>query len=204
MKQTTYIMAKQHPVNPPELFGSILASHFIETYKHIHTATISVKQHRWTRMTIDGKPHTHSFLRDGSETRNVEVTAKRDAGISVQSAIAGLLVLKTTGSGFHGFVKDEFTILKDTYDRIFSTEVDCAYTWKTFDKVSDVEAVASTFDKTWEAARNTTMHYFATDESASVQNTMYKMCEDILAKESTVESVQYSLPNKHYFEIGKL
>jgi urate oxidase len=31
MKQTTYIMAKQHPISPPELFASILGSHFIDT-----------------------------------------------------------------------------------------------------------------------------------------------------------------------------
>ena len=59
MKQTTYIMAKQHPVNPPELFASILANHFTTTYPHIHIASVKVKQHRWTRMMVDGKPHPH-------------------------------------------------------------------------------------------------------------------------------------------------
>jgi urate oxidase len=48
------------------------------------------------------------------------------------------------------------------------------------------------------------MDTFAKDNSASVQNTMYKMCEQILAAAPAVEKVEYSLPNKHYFEIGKL
>ena len=203
MKQTTYIMAKQHPVNPPELFASILAAHFTDTYKHIHTAKVKVITHRWTRMTIDGEPHPHSFLRDGSETRNAEATSKDGSGISVRSAIVGLLVLKSTGSAFHGFIQDEFTILQETNDRILSTDVDCAWTWETFSTLKAVEEVGSKFDDTWTMAREITLKTFANDSSASVQNTMYKMCDQILAAEKGVDAVDYSLPNKHYFEIGR-
>lgn len=203
MKQTTYIMAKQHPVNPPELFASILAAHFTDTYKHIHTAKVKVITHRWTRMTIDGEPHPHSFLRDGSETRNAEATSKEGHGISVRSAIVGLLVLKSTGSAFHGFIQDEFTILQETNERILSTDVDCGWTWKTFSTLKAVEEVGPKFDDTWTTAREITLKTFANDSSASVQNTMYKMCDQILAAEKGVDAVDYSLPNKHYFEIGK-
>ena len=47
-----------------------------------------------------------------------------------------------------------------------------------------------------------TLKTFAEDNSASVQNTMYKMAEQILARQSLLETVEYSLPNKHYFEVG--
>ena len=202
MKQTTYIMAKQHPVNPPELFAAILANHFVETYNHIHTAHVKVVQHRWTRMEVDGKPHPHSFMRDGSETRNADATVNRDHGLSIRSAIVGLLVLKSTGSAFHGFIDDEYTILKPVNDRILSTEVDCGWTWNTFSKLVDATSAVFKFDETWKAARKITLETFAVDDSASVQNTMYKMCSQILAADSTVDAVDYSLPNKHYFEIG--
>ncbi|KAI4113704.1 MAG: hypothetical protein LQ348_005884 [Seirophora lacunosa] len=201
MKQTTYIMAKQHPVTPPELFASILASHFVETYKHIHSAQVKVVTHRWTRMTVDGEPHPHSFLRDGAETRNVEAVATEGKGIDVRSAIAGLLVLKSTGSAFHGFIRDEYAALQEVNDRILSTEVDCGWKWDTFGSVKDVEAAIPKFDEAWNSAREITLATFAKDESASVQNTMYKMCEQILAAVPTVNAVDYSLPNKHYFEI---
>ncbi|KAK3092154.1 hypothetical protein LTR53_019744, partial [Teratosphaeriaceae sp. CCFEE 6253] len=45
------------------------------------------------------------------------------------------------------------------------------------------------------------METFAKENSPSVQNTMYLMSEQILAAAPRVESVEYSLPNKHYFEI---
>ena len=202
MKNTVYVMAKQHPVHPPELFGAFVANHFIDTYKHIHTATVTVKAHRWTRMTVDGKPHPHSFLRDGSGTRNSTVTATESSGTTIRSALAGLLVLKSTGSAFHNFVRNEYTTLPDVYDRILSTEVDAGWTWNIFKSVQDVESVAKDFDTTWDSVRTITLDTFAKDSSASVQNTMYKMCEQILAAVPSVNAVDYSLPNKHYFEIG--
>jgi urate oxidase len=202
IKNTIYIKAKEHPVNPPELYASILGQHFLDTYPHISVANIKVVVHRWTRMTIDGEPHPHSFYRDSEETRNVEAVVRRD-GITLKSSIVGLTVLKSTGSAFHGFVRDEFTTLKETWDRILSTDVDCGWTWKKFDTLAAVQNGVERFDKAWEAARNITMKTFAQDESASVQATMYKMSEQILDAVPEVDFANYSLPNKHYFEIGK-
>lgn len=201
MKNTVYIKAKEHPVTPPELFASILGTHFIETYSHLSAAHIRIVTHRWTRMIIDGKPHPHSFYRDGAETRNVEVVVHRKKGIDIRSGIAGLLVLKSTGSQFHGFVRDEYTTLPEVWDRILSTEVDSAWAWKTLPDMAAVTEAVPKFDKAWTAARDITMKTFAEEDSPSVQNTMYKMCQQILDTVPEVESVDYSLPNKHYFEI---
>ncbi|KAH8683212.1 hypothetical protein BGZ60DRAFT_427669 [Tricladium varicosporioides] len=200
MKNTVYIKAKEHPVTPPELFASILGTHFVETYPHITTANIKIVTHRWTRMTIDGKPHPHSFYRDGAETRNVEAKVQKN-NIEIRSGIVGLLVLKSTGSQFHGFVRDEYTTLPEVWDRILSTDVDCGWTWKTFAGLDAVKASIPKFDKAWSDARNITMKTFAEEDSPSVQNTMYKMCGSILEAVPEVETVNYALPNKHYFEI---
>jgi len=201
MKNTVYIKAKEHPVTPPELFASYLGTHFVEKYSHITAAHIKVVTHRWTRMTIDGKPHPHSFYRDGNETRNVEAVVRKGKGIEIRSGIVGLLVLKSTGSQFHGFVRDEYTTLPEVWDRILSTDVDCGWSWKTFSGMSAVEQAIPKFDKAWEDARTITMKTFAEEDSPSVQNTMYKMCGSILDAVPEVENVDYSLPNKHYFEI---
>lgn len=197
MKNTVYIKAKEHPVTPPELFASILGTHFVETYPHITAANIKIVTHRWTRMTIDGKPHPHSFYRDGAETRNVEAKITRGKGIDIRSGIVGLLVLKSTGSQFHSFVRDEYTTLPEVWDRILSTEVDCGWLWKTFSGINAVEAAIPKFDKAWSDARTITMKTFAEENSPSVQNTMYKMCGAILDAVPEVQNVDYALPNKH-------
>jgi urate oxidase len=200
-KQTCYILAKQNPITPPELFASIVGTHFVETYSHIHAAHVKIIQHRWTRMTIDGKPHPHSFFRDGEEIRVVESVTRENQGIFLRSKIEKLLVLKSTGSAFYGFHRDAYTQLPETWDRILSTEVEAGWKWKTFSTLAEVKSVVPKFDEAWNAAREITLKTFATDNSASVQNTMYKMCEQILAAVPLVEAVDYSLPNKHYFEI---
>jgi len=201
IKNTIYIKAKEHAVNPPELYASKLGQHFIDKYPHISIAHVDVIVHRWTRMVLDGKPHPHSFFRDGQETRVVTAAVSRKGGISLTSGIKGLLVLKSTGSAFHGFVRDEYTTLPETWDRILSTEVDCGWTWKAYPAITDVETGVERFDAAWQAARDITMSTFATDDSASVQNTMYKMCEQILEAAPEVATTTYALPNKHYFEI---
>jgi urate oxidase len=202
-KQTAYVTAKLNPVNPPELFASILGQHYIDTYPHITAAHVSVVVHRWARMTVDGQPHPHSFMRDGAETRTVEVVARRGEGISVCSGIKGLLVLKSTGSQFWGFHRDEYTRLPETWDRVLSTEVEAGWHWKRFGGVEDVKRDQESFNKAWEDARKITLETFAKQNSPSVQNTMYLMGEQILEAAPKVEAVDYSLPNKHYFEIGK-
>ncbi|KAI5291332.1 hypothetical protein KEM52_000205 [Ascosphaera acerosa] len=205
VKNTIFILAKQHPVHPPELFGSIVGSHFINKYAHIHASHVDITLHRWTRMTIDGRPHPHSFLRDGEEKRTVSVDTYRARGtgvdISIRSGIKGLTMLKSTGSQFHGFVRDEYTTLGETWDRILSTDVDASWSWRRFSSVDAVRSVRDKFNATWAAARDITLNWFAKDVSASVQATMYKMADSILAAEELVQEVHYSLPNKHYFEL---
>ncbi|KAG6063411.1 hypothetical protein E4U32_001274 [Claviceps aff. humidiphila group G2b] len=201
IKNTIFITAKQHPVNPPERFASVLGNHFIQQYSHIHVANVNIVTHRWNRIDVDGKPHPHSFIKDAGETRNVQVRVSRQHGIDITSTIAGLSVLKTTGSAFHGFVRDEYTTLPETWNRILATDVDASWKWSTLADLEAVEHDAPKFDKAWEAAREITLKLFAQDDSASVQNTMYKMSEQILEAVPDTESVAYSLPNKHNFEL---
>ncbi|EEP76743.1 urate oxidase [Uncinocarpus reesii 1704] len=203
MKNTIYLLAKQHSVTPPELFASIVGTHFIETYNHIHAAHVRVVVHRWTRMNADGKPHPHAFLRDGTDVRVAEAYVVDGKGVKIKSSISGLLVLKSTGSQFHGFIRDEYTTLPETWDRILSTEIDASWIWAPFVNLNHVRSAGHKFDQAFTAAREISLNIFAQDDSASVQNTMYKMASEILSSEPLLQSVSYSLPNKHYLELGK-
>jgi urate oxidase len=134
----------------------------------------------------------------------VKVDVTEGKGIEIASNILGMLLLKSTGAHFWGYIKDEFTTLQDTYDRMLSTEVDATWRWKHFHSLDDVKSDTARFDNTWTAVRDITMKTFAEDDSPSVQSTMYKMAQQILATVPEVELVDYALPNKHYFEIGEL
>ena len=78
--------------------------------------------------TVDGRPHDHTFVRSGAETRTAVVTAY-DGGEHVLSGLTGLVLLKSTGSEFHGFLVDELTTLPPTHDRVLATSLTARWRW---------------------------------------------------------------------------
>lgn len=123
---------------------------------------------------FDGEAHPHSFIRDGDETRTVEARIEKNGKTTITSGIKGMLLLKSTGSQFHGYIKDEYTTLPETWDRVFSTSVDCTWEWAPCSSFAEV-AANKDFDSAWATARRITMKTFADEDSASVQDTTYKV-----------------------------
>ncbi|KAG1754126.1 hypothetical protein EDD22DRAFT_733593, partial [Suillus occidentalis] len=118
-------------------FALHLGTYLVSKYAHIHRAFVSLEKLRWSRITLSGNvdPHLHSFVRDGDDKQTVEVEVDASAGKDKLSAkvtlgITDLLVLKSTGSAFHGYIHDEYTTLPEVTDRVLSTSVDLAYTFK--------------------------------------------------------------------------
>lgn len=226
LKNITYYLAKVSPhILIPERFALHLGTHIVSKYPHLHKAFITVEQLRWSRIPVqtgtDSKEHPHSFYRDGDDRRivNVEVDATAGKNKLIGRASAGikdLLILKSTGSSFAGFIRDEYTTLVEVDDRIFSTSVDLNYTFaaiplptpKNEDKsdfiipVLDNQGQGTVWDQSLPAkARKVTLEVFAQDDSASVQATLYKMATQIVQDYPGVASVSYSLPNKHYVPV---
>ncbi|KAF7721208.1 hypothetical protein EC973_005108 [Apophysomyces ossiformis] len=196
-KNTVNIIAKRSSnVDNIEVFAQEITEHVLKQYGHIHVAHVEIIKHKWTRIPVDGKPHPHSFFRDGDDIQTAKVKHERAGNkVTVISGLKNLLLLKTTGSAFHGFYKDEYTVLPEVWDRIFSTAVDS--TWTFGPAPADVLRRID-YPAIHEGVRKITLETFATDASASVQATLYLMQERILAKYPEVEEVFYSLPNKHY------
>ncbi|EPX70879.1 uricase [Schizosaccharomyces octosporus yFS286] len=199
-KNTIYVFAKNNDVSVLEVFAAKLAKHFVDRYQHIHGATVDITLTPWARMNVHGKPHNHSFVRDPSETRKTHVAFTEGKGFDVVSSLKDVLVLKSTGSAFNKFHKCEYTTLPEVDDRIFSTNIDCNYTFNqfsTFDELASYD-----FNHAYKSVKEITLDTFALDDSASVQATMYKMADQIINKFPNVAEVFYGLPNKHYFEIN--
>ena len=57
-----------------------------------------------------------------------------------------LLVLKTTGSAFESFVRDEYTTLAEVNDRIFSTSIDLTYTFAPLPIPAPADGEGKVFD----------------------------------------------------------
>ena len=191
MKNTVYALAKTHEFGSPESFAKILAAHFLDGFSQVEWAEVRIEQAPWERITVDGSPHPHSFTRGGSGSRTCVVRARRSGALDVTGGLVALDVIKTTGSGFAGFLKDRYTTLAETADRIFSTRVDAS--WVYVDGAAD-----DAFSENAHArARQVLLETFATHDSRSVQQTMYAMGEALLAALPRISSVSLTMPNKH-------
>ncbi|TFY56111.1 hypothetical protein EVJ58_g7837 [Rhodofomes roseus] len=195
IKNITYYLAKTSPhILSPERFAVHLGTHLVSKYEHLHKAHITVEKLRWARIPIvnDFEPvklHPHSYFRDGEDKRftsvEIDATLGKDSIIAkVTSGIKDLLVLKSTGSAFENFVRDEYTTLVEVNDRIFSTSIDLSYVYRPFavpplkdDLLLELavtgddaqEGTAWEADTVADSARKITLETFALDESASVQ-----------------------------------
>jgi len=200
----------------------------VSKYPHISKAFITVEQLRWSRIHITGGEaasleHPHSFVRDGEDKRLVKAEVDGSGGKDklvgrISGGIKDLLILKSTGSSFEHFIRDEYTTLVEVDDRIFSTSVDITYAFAPIKIPSPTDEKKLEFvvpvkkgeegyvGSVWDdevpiRARTATLETFALDDSASVQATLYKMAQRVLDENAFVQSVSYSLPNKHYIPV---
>jgi urate oxidase len=192
MKNTVYAFARELDVREVETFAWTLGSHFVENFDHVSQAMVKVTERPWERITSGGKEHPHAFLGTSSERNTciamVNRTGEGEPEGTIECGLEGLILLKTTQSGFSNFLKDEFTTLKETDDRIFATSATAA--WSYNDTPDGWRGIRRRI-------RARLIHEFAARFSPSVQATLYEMCSGVLDAEPAVEEISLSMPNLH-------
>ncbi|MFC5147097.1 factor-independent urate hydroxylase [Streptomyces aureoversilis] len=206
-KNTVFAFAKEYGVASPEEFAARLARHFVTGQESIRTARVRVEEYAWDRIPTPG-PAGHSFVRRGRETRTAQVTFDGAGGRwQVLSGLKGLTVMNTTDSEFHGYVKDRYTTLPETRDRILATEVNAC--WRHAWDGGDGEggggdgvgdgAAPPDWDGSWERTRGHLLAAFAETYSLSLQQTLYAMGSRAVEHGPGIDEIRLSLPNKHHF-----
>ena len=84
--------------------------------------------HRGVRLGADRRPRPR-LPPAGSEVRTTARRGRRRTAAHVVSGIRDLVVLKSTGSEFAGFLVDEFTTLRRTHDRVLATSLTARWTY---------------------------------------------------------------------------
>jgi urate oxidase len=184
-KNTVYAFAKEAPVGEIEDFALRLGRHFVSSQEAITGARILVDEHGWNRIDAND----HSFVQGSNEKRTTAVTVS-ESEEWVVSGLKDLVVLKSTGSEFHGYPKDRYTTLKETNDRILATSVTAR--WRFVG--TDVD-----WAKSFTEIRSVLLASFATKHSLSLQQTLYAMGAAVLETQPEVAEVRLSMPNKHHF-----
>ena len=187
-KNMSFVYAKQHGVASPEAFATLLARHFVDDVAPVTGARVDVEEFAWVRVLVDGAEHDHTWVRSGQEVRTASVTAD-ETGSTVIAGLKDLTLLKSTGSEFHGFLKDEFTTLGETDDRVLATSL--AAQWR-YDGEVD-------FDATYATVRQVMLEQFATLHSLALQQTLWHMGRAVLEAVPEVAEIRFAAPNKHHF-----
>ncbi len=190
-KNTVFAFAAEHGVAAIEEFGLLLARHFVTSQPAIRQARVSIEEYTWERIAGTG----HSFARSGREVRTTTVTSDGEQAWVV-SGLTDLVVLNSAGSEFWGFVKDRYTTLAETTDRILATAVDARWRY-----LSEAVETPADWDDRYLAARDGLLTAFATTHSYSLQHTLFAMGKRVLETVEPVAEVRLSLPNKHHFEV---
>ena len=187
MKNTVNVFAKKKLGAHNEEFGVALGEHFLKTYPQVKRVEINLSERCWTRIAVGGKPHAHSFREESPAKPFVRIVCtKRET--QIESGVENLLILKSTGSGFENFLRDEFTTLPETSDRIFATQLKTTWTYTKRPK---------NYSATNEKILGAMLATFAKNFSPSVQVTLFQMGEAALKVAPEISKVQLAMPNKH-------
>ncbi len=197
-KNTCFAFAKEKGVRSIEEYALTLADHFIAATPAADGARVEVEEYPWERIAVDGAGHDHSFVRSGSGIRTTVVNVDgsgADRRAHVVSGINDLTVLKSTGSEFHGFLKDEYTTLQETDDRILATSLVARWRYDSAAvKRGDID-----WNKSYDAILALLLQRFAEIHSLALQQTLYGMGEAVLEQHPEVAELKFSAPNKHHF-----
>ncbi|MDQ6655212.1 MAG: urate oxidase [Verrucomicrobiota bacterium] len=188
IKNTVNVLAHQHLGNEIERFGAMLGEHFLRKYPQVETASAEIRAKDWQRMQVGGQPHSHSFLAGSEAKMWTRVICQRD-GQEIQSGIRDLVILKSTGSGWEGYPRDEFTTLPETADRILATSLDATWTWS---------SAPDDYSSANQAILAAMLAVFANEYSPSAQASVFRMGGAALEACAEISRIDLALPNKHY------
>ena len=107
----------------------------------------------------------------------------------MSSGIDGFAFMKSTQSGWAMYVKDPYTTIPETADRMCATSMVATWTWS--GKPQDYPATNTKI-------LDTLLEVFSTTYSYSVQDSLYRMGEAALAAVPEISEISMACPNMHF------
>ena len=188
MRNTVYSLARKSSAACMEDFAKELVDFLLGRNPQVSEAEVSVSEKTWRHLTTDGKAHPTTFVQSSGERQTTRVARAQERKFSVTSGLENLVIMKTAGSGFEGYIQDSLTTLPPTADRLFGTALTASWKYAT----SDLP-----FAPLRVKIREILLSVFAAHDSKSVQHTLHAMGEAVLAGVVEVEEIELIMPNIH-------
>jgi urate oxidase len=182
-KNIVYGLARSEPPGAPESFALRVAGYLVDEYESVDRARVDVEAATWAPLQTD------AFRRDGGSLRTATGVVTADGERHIMGGLRGLALLKSANSAFTGFLRDRWTTLPETDDRILASSVGAGWRFSS----PEVD-----FDEQHQRATDAISEAFARHHSESLQQTLYEMGEALLDACPAVAEVRLSMPNLHH------
>mmetsp|Transcript_34018 Transcript_34018/g.78590 ORF Transcript_34018/g.78590 Transcript_34018/m.78590 type:complete len:314 (+) Transcript_34018:101-1042(+) len=206
-KNTCYVNALNTEYDSSEQYGLALARDILDRHSHIQVVNLAIEERPWTRVTTSsGAEHNHVFMKPKDPHKiTSKMRVPRSGHAHIVSGVDDLCLMKTTQSGFSGFIVDEYTTLQPVGgpgsanpDRIMCTELSA--NWEYCSGVMPSDG----FKVTNAAILQTLLDVWGGDPqqgiySKSVQQTAYRIATAILDNFPCIDAVTLTTPNIHHY-----
>lgn len=204
-KNTCYALAMKTQFDSIEDYGLALGRDMLERHAHINCVNLHITERIWERATVGGRAHSHVFVSSPSPIRRLcRLKVPRGAAAQVTSGVSDIKVMKTTQSGFMGYIKDQYTTLKpvgaggSAPDRIMCTEMVAEWSY------TEGRAPEGRFVAVNQKVFDTLISTLAGPAdrgvfSKSLQETAYKMAVAALETVPELSKVYLATPNVHFY-----
>ncbi|WP_028933421.1 factor-independent urate hydroxylase [Pseudonocardia spinosispora] len=184
-KNTCYAYAKEKGIGEIEDYALALARHFVSDLPAVTSARVIVDEYAWERLG------EHTFIRSGQEVRTAQVTVEDDRQWVV-SGLKDLVVMKSGGAQFQGFLRDDYTTIQETPDRVMATSL--VVRWRYASAHLD-------WGKAYTDIRSILLARFGEVQGLALQQTLWEMGKAVLQARPEVAEVMLSAPNRHHFAV---
>jgi urate oxidase len=188
IKNIVNVVARENTALSTEEFCQVLAKRYLDLYPQASSVSITAHETKWARLAVDGELHPHAFLLDSNGKPTVEIVATRD-GMTMSSGLDGFTFMKSTQSGWENYYTDKYSTIQPTSDRICATSMVASWKWS---------GKPTSYPATNKTILDTLLKEFATTYSPSVQNSLYRMGEKVLAAVPEISEISMACPNIHY------
>jgi urate oxidase len=188
MKNTVYSLARDSSAKCIEEFGREIVDFLLRRNPQVSHAEVSISEKVWEHAATGGKPHPTTFVQSSGERGTTKVSRPQHGKVAIESGIGNLIIMKTAGSGFEGYIQDSLTTLPPTADRLLGTALKT--NWKYGSEIVAFGAVRAKI-------REILIAEFADHESRSLQHTLYAMGDAVLKEIGEVNEIELTMPNLH-------
>jgi urate oxidase/2-oxo-4-hydroxy-4-carboxy-5-ureidoimidazoline decarboxylase len=168
-----------------------LGAKFLATYPRVEGLKLSAVE-----LPYEVMPRGVGYVPAGPEraTATIEMTSTKIA--EIVSGLRGFRLLRTSGSAFHGFVRDQYTTLPDLFDRPLHMWLDMEWRYVDFEGAARAHEVV-------ERARAIVHDVFEGFASGSIQQLIYAIGTGILQNIREIAEVDLEAQNRTWDTVAE-